>query len=93
MSRIDKKLEKLGFKKVDDMNSETRGGVYYERYNDKHKYNQRVDIYYKASGDHMLLSYEEGTNTDMFNNVVGLTYQELKLFMAKFREMRRKYKW
>ena len=37
--------------------------------------------------------FEYNVNSDMYNNVVGLTYNELKLFMAKYREMKRKYRW
>lgn len=32
-------------------------------------------------------------NADGFNNIVGLTYEETKLIMKKYRQMKRKYKW
>lgn len=86
-NRIDRKLMKLGFKKT----RESRFGVSYERYNEVYGYTQALDIYKKAYGKHTINSYQVGANSDGFNNQVGLTYQETKLIMKKYREIKRKY--
>lgn len=92
MSKIDEKLRKLGFEQLKD-DPENKYGVSYIRSNKRFEYIHRVDIVHKANGKHLILSYENNVNSDMYNNVVGLTYNELKLFMAKYREMKRKYRW
>jgi len=94
---VDKELEKIGFEKLLEGDKETKHGVYYRREvkkgEDNPRYIQRVDIYYKVSGRHLIISYEEGVNKDKLNNCVGLTYKELKLFIRKYKQMVRKYKW
>ena len=53
---IDEKIEEMGFKKI----NEDKYGVEYERYSEKYKYTQRVSILHKASGRHILQSYDTG---------------------------------
>lgn len=90
---IDKKLEKMGFAKLHGEDEESKYGVYYRRKVEKCGYYQRLDIYHKASGRHLIMSYQEGDNSDKLNNSVGLTYKEMKLAMKKYRQMKRKYDW
>lgn len=87
LSRTDRKLEKLGFKKI----RESKYGVTYERYNEEYSYTQAIEIYEKASGEHMIISYQSGVNANGYNNAVGLTYRETKLVMKKYRELKRRY--
>lgn len=84
MNRIDKKLYKLGFKKT----VESKTMVSYERYNEEIKYKQIVDIL-----KNRIYSYQAGINSDGFNNCICLTYEENKLFMKKYRQMKRIHKW
>lgn len=82
---VDEKLAEIGFSKV----REDAHGVGYQRYNDKYKFMQTVDISRKTSGRHILHSYDE----DLFdekkigNTCVGLTGYEMKLFVKKMKQM------
>lgn len=87
---VDKNLEKLGFVAVE---SENEYGVCYRRKVSEFNYIQRLDILHKANGRHLIQSYQESVNSDGFNNVVGLTYEEAKLAMRKYRRLKRKYRW
>ena len=90
---IDEKFRGLGFEK---MENENKYGVSYIKeiiLNDNNKYIHRIDILHKASGNHLIQSYQEGVNSDGFNNMVGLDYKTIKLAMKKYRQMKRKYKW
>lgn len=87
LNRTDQKLGKLGFKKI----RESEYGASYERYNKEYKYTQVLDILQKASGNHLVMSYQEDVNKDGFNNEVGLTYQEMKLIMKKYKELEKRY--
>lgn len=94
---IDDKLKDLGFEKVvEEGETEDDLGTCYRRVvpiNGGDIYVHRLDILHKASGKHLIQSYEEGTNSDGFNNTVGLTYEITKLAMKKYRQLKRKYKW
>lgn len=89
----DKMMEELGFEKLEGDDAESQYGASYRRKNEKHQYVQRLDILHKASGSHLVQSYVEGTNSDGFNNCVGLTYKEMKATMKKYMELKRKYRW
>ena len=80
---IDKQIEKLGFKKVED----NEHIISYERKNEKYNYIQVVDIYHKRSGKHLLFSYDKNLydNKRVGNTCVGLTYTEAKLFLKKMK--------
>lgn len=96
---IDKKLRKIGFNKVyEDRGSgrfvsEDEYGVSYERQIEEYRYTQVLDIRRKASGKHSIQSFQKDVNADGFNNTVGLTYEETKLAMKKYRQMKRRYNW
>lgn len=93
-TRADKKLSKLGFGKYNTGDEkESKYGVSFGRPNVDHGGTHRIDIIHKANGKHLIQSYQEGINSDGFNNCVGLTYKEIKAAMRKYREMKRKYRW
>lgn len=82
---IDEKLESIGFIKV----SEDEHGANFERVNKKYNYTQCVDLLHKASGKHIIQSYDK----DLFdekgigNTCVGLTGYETILFLKKMRKI------
>ena len=86
---VDERLKDLGFKKLDEDNF----GVSYVKDVKKYGFRQRLDIIHKESGKHLIHSYQEGMNSDGFNNVVGLSYEETKLAIKKYRQLKRKYEW
>lgn len=86
---IDEKLKDIGFIK----RYESEVYVSYERENAQFKYIHCVDMYQKDSGEHIIASFQKGINEDGFNNSVALTYLETKLFMKKYRQMKRRYFW
>lgn len=78
---VDEKLKEIGFNKI----CEDKHGAQYERYNTKYNYWQRVDIWHKASGRHILQSYDRDLMDEkkIGNTNVGLTGYEMKLFLKK----------
>ena len=82
---IDKKIEELGFKKVANNDCV----VSYERLDKKYGYTQCVDILHKASGRHILQSYDKYLHDriGLGNTSVGLTGYEMKLFYKKMKKM------
>lgn len=90
---VDKELEKIGFIKFHGDDEETSYGVCYKRKDNQSDCIQRLDIYHKHNGRPLIMSYQEGLNSDNFNNCYGLTYKEMKLAMKKYKQMKRKYKW
>ena len=93
-TRADRKLSKLGFGKYNtDNEKESKYSVSFGRPNVDCVGTHRIDIIHKASGEHLIQSYQENSNSDGYNNCVGLTYEEMKAIMSKYREMKRKYKW
>lgn len=89
MKRIDKKIKKLGFQKE----KEDKYGVIYIRKDEKYGFTQCVNILHKQSGNHLIQSYEINVNNDGYNNCVGITLKEMKLFFKKAKQLKRKYKW
>lgn len=85
MTRTDKKLEKLGFDKLE----ETRFCVGYSRKRDTHY--QTVCILHKRNGPAILQSYDPKLFDEkgVGNTCVGLTEEEVRLFAKKMREYRR----
>ena len=82
---IDEKFEDIGFKKVKD----DRYSVTYERYNEKYKYMQVLDICHKKEdGRHIIQSYDKDLfdNRGIGNTCVGLTYYETKLALKKMKK-------
>ena len=88
MKMIDKKLLEMGFVKRE----ESKYIVSYERENSEFGYTQCVDIAHKTSGRHILQSYDKQSTTEYGSNVVGLTYDEARVFMKKMRKMIRRWK-
>ena len=84
MNRIDKKLLKLGFKKTE----ENKNVVSYQKYDKKFKFTHQVDMF-----ENKIFSYDGSCKNGDFSNCVALSYREAKLFMKKYRQMKRKYKW
>lgn len=82
---VDDKLNNIGFVKV----NEDKYGVEYERKNDEFNYTQVVSVLHKASGRHVLQSYDKDLmDKEKIGNVgVGLTGYEMKLFLKKMKQV------
>lgn len=87
---LDKKIEKLGYTKTSD----NEYGIYYEKYVETYKYTHIVAILNKASGRHILQSYDKDCICkDVCGNAgVGLTYEEMRIFTKKMKQSVRKWK-
>ena len=68
---VDEKLKEIGFVKIE----EDKYGVRYERKNSKYNFTQSVDILHKASGRHILQSYD---NELMDQKKIGRFLKELR---------------
>lgn len=79
----DRKISKLGFTKV----QENKYGARYERYNTTYEYTQAVALVRKKSGNHILQSYDVESSDTKGSYCVGLTYEELKWFTRKMKEL------
>lgn len=79
LKRIDNNLAKLGFTKI----SEDINGICYQRIDYDHNYTHIVSIGYDRTGKPTIQSYQKETNSDGFNNMVGLTIYESKLFLKR----------
>lgn len=79
---VDKALKRLGFEKVRE---DKRFIVQYER-DTKYGYVQCLDLCHKASGKHLIQSYQKDVNSEGFNNSVGFTPKEAKLAVKKMRK-------
>ena len=75
---IDEKFEEIGFKKVKD----DQYAVTYERYNEEFKYTHVIAILHKASGHHIVQSYDK----ESIDTQVGVTYYEMKLACKKMKQ-------
>ena len=82
---VDEKLKEIGFVKI----KENKYGVRYERKNSKYNFTQSVDILHKASGRHILQSYDNELmdQKKIGNTCVGLTGYEMKLFLKKMKQI------
>lgn len=82
---VDEKLKEIGFVKIE----EDKYGVRYERKNSKYNFTQSVDILHKASGRHILQSYDKDLIDEkkIGNTCVGLTGYEMKLFLKKMKQV------
>lgn len=78
---VDDRISELGFTKE----MENKFGVTYTREIKEYGYIQVVDILHKASGRHILQSYDRNMMDEkkIGNTCVGLTYTELRLFSKK----------
>ena len=82
---VDEKLNDIGFVKIE----EDKYGVRYERKNSKYNFTKSVDILHKASGRHILQSYDSELidQKKIGNTCVGLTGYEMKLFLKKMKKI------
>lgn len=82
---VDEKLEEIGFVKC----KEDQYGAVYERNDTKYNYTQRLDLLHKASGRHIVQSYDIHLMDDkkIGNTCTGLTMYEMKLCLKKMKQM------
>lgn len=82
---VDEKLKEIGFVKIE----EDKYVVRYERKNSKYNFTQFVDILHKASGRHILQSYDNELmdQKKIGNTCVGLSGYEMKLFLKKMKQI------
>lgn len=82
---IDKKFAKIGLIKV----KENKYVIRYERQNAEYGYTQVLEILHKATGRHIVLSYDkEIFDTEgLGNTCIGLTYYEMKLALKKMKKL------
>lgn len=82
---VDDKLAAIGFVKI----KEDKYGVRYERKNSKYNFTQSVNILHKASGRHILQSYDNELmdQKKIGNTCVGLTGYEMELFLKKMKQI------
>ncbi len=84
MKIADKMFEKLGYQKVEDSNIL----VVYEKTIQQFGYTHVIEFCHKRSGNHHVISYQRGLNTDGFNNSIGLGIPEIKAIKRKIKELR-----
>ena len=82
---VDEKFAEIGFVKVE----EDEYGVTYKRKNDKYGYTQTLALLHKASGRHLIQSYDADLMDEqkIGNTCVGLTMYEAKLCVKKMKQM------
>ena len=82
---VDEKLKEIGFVKT----QEDKYGVRYERKNSKYNFTQSVNILHKASGRHILQSYDNELmdQKKIGNRCVGSTGYEMKLVLKKMKQV------
>ena len=82
---VDEKFEEIGFIKI----REDKYGAIYERINDKFIYTQSLNLLHKASGLHIIQSYDKNLfdKKCVGNTCVGLTMYETKLCLKKMKQM------
>ena len=82
---VDEKFAEIGFVKV----KENEYGVTYERKIDKYNYTQTLALLHKASGRHLIQSYDADLMDEkkIGNTCVGLTMYEAKLCIKKMKQM------
>lgn len=87
---VDEKFADIGFIKMED----DTYIAYYERYVPEYNFTQSLIIMHKASGKHIVSSYDKNLHDEKHigNTSVGLTYYEMKLVLAKMRQKKWKSK-
>lgn len=82
---VDEKFERIGFTKMKENNHI----VSYERYDDKFKFTQTLDLIHKNSGRHIVQSYDRDLMDEkkIGNTCVGLTMYEMQLCLKKMKKM------
>lgn len=82
-THFDDRIKELGFNLVENNNF----GILYERYVTAYDFVQVVHIVHKASGKHIVQSYDKKTS-----QVCGLTFEELHLFNKKVKQIEKRWK-
>lgn len=87
---IDDKIADLGF----TISDKSEYGITYVRHNDKFGYTQKVRLQHKQSGRPILQSYDPDLEDSkgVGNTCIGISYDELKVFMKKFRKLLREWR-
>ena len=82
---VDEKFAEIGFVKVE----EDEYGVTYKRKDYEYGYTQTLDLLHKASGRHLIQSYDADLMDEqkIGNTCVGLTMYEAKLCVKKMKQM------
>ena len=82
---VDEKFAEIGFVKV----KEDGFGAVYDRNDTKYGYIQRLDLMHKASGLHLVHSYDPFLmdEKNIGNTGVGLSMYEMKLCLKKMKQM------
>ena len=82
---VDEKFAEINFKKIE----EDKYGVSYERNVTEYNFVQRLDLLHKASGKHLIQSYDKNLtdNKKIGNTCVGLSMYEAKLCIKKMKQM------
>ncbi len=82
---IDEKFSEIGFKKVE----ESPLFVRYQRYVKEYGFTQTLDLLHKASGRHIVQSYDINLMDEkkIGNTCVGLSIYEMKLCIKKMKQM------
>ena len=82
---VDKMFEEISFIKVND----DKYGVTYERNNIECNFTQVLAILHKASGRHIIQSYDKdlADTKGIGNTCVGLSYYETKLALKKMKKL------
>ena len=91
MRLLDKAMKKYGYNKV----IETQYGVRYRK-REPQNFDHAVCILHKASGGHMLQSYDEKVHEcegDFINSVCGVEIPVLLLMWLKAKYLSLKYRW
>ena len=86
---IDKKLEKLGYKKI----KEDKYGVIYRWEDPGLDIKCEVAILHKKTTDSIIQVYDPDITFGEYTAMNALTLAEMKLFLKKFKQMVRKYRW
>lgn len=87
MTRVDKRLRMLGYCKTKE---DFYGAVF--RWEGKGR-RREVAIMHKNSGEHIIQVYDPDHTFEAYTAMDALTLPEMKLFLKKFKQMVRKYKW
>lgn len=82
---VDEKFAEIGFVNI----SESNFGVVYERRDNKFGYTQLIHLLHKASGRHIVQSYDPNLfdGKSIGNTCVGLSMYEMKLCLKKMKQM------
>ncbi len=86
---IDKRLEKLGFRKI----KEDRYGVIFRWEDPGLNKKCEVAIMHKSQTDSIIQVYDPDITFGAYTAMNALSLTEMKLFLKKFKQMVRKYRW